>query len=318
MRLTVAVLTYRSATTLPDLVASLPQGLAGVDHRQLVIVDNGSDDGTVEVARRLAPTAHLVELGANRGFAASVNAAAAADPDSDAVLILSPTARLRPDCVRRMLPALRRPGIGLAVPRLYGGAGQPRLSLRRRPTIARALGEAVLGGRLACRFPALSELVADPAAYRRATIADWATGGVTLVSRACLNAVGAWDESFFLYSEETDFELRAADAGYQLTLVPDAEAVHLGGQSRVIPALYGVLTCNKVRLYAMRHGTRWALPFWSAVTLGEALRSLAIVTDRDRIHRQALRKLLRERTALTHGRPTQLPAEHVSAGRAAA
>jgi N-acetylglucosaminyl-diphospho-decaprenol L-rhamnosyltransferase len=307
MSLTVAVLAYRSSTTLPDLVASLPQGLTGVDRWQLVVVDNGSDDETVEVARRLAPSAHIVELGANRGFAASVNAAAAAVPDSDAVLILSPTARLRSGCVRRMLPALQRPGIGIAVPRLYGGAGQPRLSLRRRPTIARALGEAVLGGRLARRFPALSELVADPAAYDRATIADWATGGVSLVSRNCLSAVGAWDESFFLYSEETDFELRAADAGYRLTLVPDAEAVHLGGQSRVVPALYGVLTCNKVRLYAMRHGTRSALPFWSAVTLGEALRSLAVLSGRGQIHRHALRKLLRERAALMHGRPTRMP-----------
>src|SRR5262245_32266084 len=110
MSLTVAVLTYRSATTLPDLVASLPQGLAGVDDWRLVVVDNGSDDGTVQVARNLAPSAHIVELGANKGFAASVNAAADENRDSDAVLILSPTARLGPDCVRRLMAGLRRPG----------------------------------------------------------------------------------------------------------------------------------------------------------------------------------------------------------------
>jgi N-acetylglucosaminyl-diphospho-decaprenol L-rhamnosyltransferase len=307
MRLTVAVLTYRSTTTLPDLVASLPQGLAGVDEWRMVVVDSGSDDATVEVAARLAPDAKIIELGANRGFAAGVNAAAAADPDSDAVLILSPTARLRPGCVRRLLPALDRPRIGIAVPRLYDGGGDRLISLRRRPTLSRAFGDAILGGRIASRFSGLSELVADPAAYERFTTADWATGGVTLLSRDCLNAVGPWNETFFLYSEETDFELRAADAGYHLTLVPDAESDHLGGQSRVQPELYGILTGNKVRLYAMRHNGVAALVFWLIMTAGEAIRAVAARGGDRRVHRYALSKLLREGPALVRGRPTRRP-----------
>ena len=133
MRLTVGILTYNSERMLPDLLASLPAGLAGVDDWQLVIADGASTDGTVEVARRLAPGTAVAGLGANRGFAAAANAVISFDPSADAVLILSPTVRLSPGCVRPMLAALARPGAGIAVPRLFRGTGRPYPSLRRRP-----------------------------------------------------------------------------------------------------------------------------------------------------------------------------------------
>lgn len=300
MKLLVGVLTHRSAKTLPDLLLSLPDGLAGVDEWQLVIADSGSDDETIKVARQLAPTATVVELGSNLGFAAAANAAAAAEPGTEAVLVLSPTVRLRPGCVRRMLDGLDEPGVGVAVPRLYNAAGQHKFSLRRRPTVLRAFSEAVLGGTAARRFPSMSEIVADPAVYAKPTTADWATGAVTLVSRDCLKSVGPWDETYFLYSEETDFELRAADCGFRVAYVPDAEAVHIGGEAHVVPRLWGINRANRVRLYAKRHGRSASLAYWSATALGEALRAAA---GRGATHRHALRKLIRERRTLLRGLP---------------
>ena len=211
MRLTVGVLTYRSAANLPPLLAALPAGLAGVDDWRLVVVDSGSFDDTLTVAKDLAPDATLVQLDSNRGFAAAANAVAAAHPDADAVLLLSPTTRLRPGCAAELLAALAEPGVGIAVPRLIGRDGAYKTSLRRRPTLGRALAEAVLGGNRASRL-GRGELIADPAGYDGRTPADWATGAVTMFSRACLTATGPWDETFFLYSEETEFALRAPTA----------------------------------------------------------------------------------------------------------
>src|SRR2546427_15936 len=82
--------------------------------------------------------------------------------------------------------------------------------------------------------------LADPAGYSSDTPADWATGAVTMMSRACVTRAGPWDESFFLYSEETEFELRAADAGFRLAFA-DVDVVHLGGESRVRPELWSLL-----------------------------------------------------------------------------
>ncbi|GAA1846221.1 glycosyltransferase family 2 protein [Asanoa iriomotensis] len=303
MRLTVGVLTYRSAANLPPLLAALPAGLAGVDDWRLVVVDSGSFDDTLIVAKDLAPDATLVQLDSNRGFAAAANVVASVDPEADAVLILSPTTRLRPGCAAELLAALTEPGVGIAVPRLIGRDGAYKTSLRRRPTLGRAVAEAVLGGRRASRL-GRGELIADPAGYDRHTRADWATGAVTMFSRACLTATGPWDESFFLYSEETEFALRAADHGFRLAFVPDAEAVHNGGDARNVPALWGIMVANRVRLHGMRHGPAAATAFWAAITLGEAARSA-----RDRNHRYATRKLLRERKSLVRGRPAVVPGD---------
>ena len=297
MRLTVGILAYNSERMLPGLLASLPAGLAGVDDWRLVIADGASSDGTLDVARRLAPEAAVVGLGGNRGFAVI-----SFDPSADAVLILSPTVRLSPGCVQPMLDALGRPGAGIAVPRLLRGTGQPYPSLRRRPTLLRACSEALLGGGLAGRLAALSELIPGPENYTSQTRADWATGAVTMMSRDCLKQAGDWDETFFLYSEETEFELRAADVGFRLAFT-DVNVTHLGGESRVRPELYALQCANKVRLYGMRH-RRWpARMFWAAVVLGEALRAASRSAP---VHRAAARKLLHERRALVSGQPARV------------
>ena len=254
MRLTVGILTYNSERMLPDLLASLPAGLSGVDEWHLVIADGASADGTLAVAG-LASAAAIIRLGANRGFAAAANAVARFDPSTDAVLILSPTVRLSRGCVRPMLAALSRPGAGIAVPRLLRGTGRAYPSLRRRPTLLRACAEALLGGTLARRLGTLSEVIAAPANYTSQTRADWAAGAVTMMSRDCLKQAGDWDETFFLYSEETEFELRAADAGFCVTFA-DVNVTHLGGEARIRPDLYALQCANKVRLYGMRHGRR--------------------------------------------------------------
>ena len=121
------------------------------------------------------------------------------------------------------------------------------------------------------------------------------------MSRECLKQVGDWDETFFLYSEETEFELRAGDAGFRLAFA-DVNVTHLGGESRARPELWAIQRANSVRLYGMRH-RRWSAEmFWAAVVAGEALRAL---WRRTPIHRAAVRKLLRERRALVAGQPAK-------------
>ncbi|MEU9391039.1 glycosyltransferase family 2 protein [Streptomyces sp. NPDC048324] len=268
----VIVVTWNSAGVLPGFLAALPDGMAGLDHR-LVVADNDSADDTVEVLRTLAPDATVVETGRNAGYAAGINAALAAAGEYDAVLICNPDIRMRQGCAKRLLDSLG-PGVGIAVPLLYEeGHDTPHRSLRRESSVLRALGEAVIGNTRAGRFPALSELVTDPGAYRRPTRADWATGALMAVSKECLDACGRWDESFFLYSEETEYCLRARDLGYATQLEPTAEAVHLGGDSQVSPRLWTLLTLNRVRLYRRRHGPLATAAFRAAVLLRETSRA---------------------------------------------
>lgn len=284
----IVVVTYQSAGVLSGLLDSLPAACAGVRTR-LVVVDNASTDDTRQIIRAL-PDAQLVARDVNAGYAAALNVGYAALSENGpvgSVLVLNPDIRLRPGALARLTAALSEPGIGIAVPCLLGPTGTVTFGLRREPTIRRALGEALLGGHRASRFPALGELVTDPETYRSASIADWATGAAMLISRDCWAAVGSWDESFFLYSEETDFALRARDAGYTLRYVPDAVAQHLGGDATSDPRLHALLTRNRVHLHRKRWGPTRAACFWAAVAVGEALRA-----PRSALHRHGLRALL--------------------------
>ncbi|MEU9556360.1 glycosyltransferase family 2 protein [Streptomyces fumanus] len=269
---TVVVVTWNSAPVLPGFLAALPEGMAGLDWR-LVVADNDSCDDTVGLLRTLAPGAVVVETGRNAGYAAGINAALDAAGDHGDVLVCNPDIRMRQGCAKRLVDGLGD-GVGIVVPLLYEEGGRvPQHSLRREPSVLRALGEAVLGNTRAGRFPALSEIVTDPAAYREPTRADWATGALMAVSADCLAVCGRWDESFFLYSEETEYCLRARDRGFATRLEPTAEALHLGGDSQVSPRLWTLLTLNRIRLYRRRHGPLATAAFRAAVLLRETSRA---------------------------------------------
>jgi GT2 family glycosyltransferase len=273
-RIRVIVVTFNSAGVLPGFLDSLPSACAGLDW-ELVVADNASNDASLAVVAARAAGARIVPMGRNAGYAAAINAAVALPGDFTAALVANPDVRLGPGAVNRMLDGLAEPRTGIVVPRLADAEGRLVRTLRRRPTVLRALGEALLGGDRAGRFSRLGETVTDPRAYRAPMLADWASGAVMLISRTCLDSVGPWDQSFLLYSEETDFSLRAADVGLRLRYVPRAQGTHLGGDAHLSPILWSLLTVNRVRLFARRHGRVSSAAFWAVVTLNEGLRALS-------------------------------------------
>ncbi|WP_328532284.1 glycosyltransferase family 2 protein [Nocardioides sp. NBC_00368] len=278
----VVVVTYNSAHLLADLLASLPGGLDGLGWR-LVIADNASADDTVAEARRLAPEATVVETGRNGGYAAGINAGVAAafagDPGLDAVLVLNPDVRLEPGCGVALagelaLPAGGQPGVGVAVPHLVDAEGRLIESMRGAPNLVRAFADAVVGANRAGRVRWAGEIVASPAEYERAQDTDWAEGSTQLISAECWRACGPWDESYFLYSEETEFHLRARDRGFRVRYVPSARAVHLGGESTTSPGLWALLVANRVRLFTVRRGRVQGAAYWLMVLARECSRAL--------------------------------------------
>ena len=272
-RLLVVCVLFDSADVLPPLLTSLPAGLDGVDW-DLVLVDNASRDGSAELARTLAPWATVVESPLNRGYAAGINAGVAAHPGHHtAVLVLNPDVRLAPGCGRTLLAALRETRAGIAVPVLRDERGHLLHSLRREPTVLRQAADTFIGARTAGRIGTLGELVANRSSYRTRHVVDWAEGALLLIDAGCMAATGGWDEAYFLYSEETDFALRARDLGYATVFEPAAEAVHLRGGSATDPGLWALLCRNRVRAFRQRHGLASSALFYGLVVLREASRA---------------------------------------------
>lgn len=267
----VAVVTYNSEDVVADLLKTMPDALEGCSWH-LVVADNDSRDQTLAVVKEFQPSATIVETGRNAGYAAGINAAVAGGPPARSVLILNPDSRLEPGSIAALRAKLDEPGVGIVVPRVLGSRRNLGLTLRREPNIRRALGDMLLSTRVAGRFPMWSELVTDPRCYTVDSTADWAAGPIMLVSRECFAACEGWDESFFLYSEETEFCLRARDRGYRLVFTPDAEAIHLGGDSGSSPTLRALHLVNRIVLYRRSHSSVATGAFWLVTVLREASR----------------------------------------------
>lgn len=292
--LAVVIVTYASAGVVADCLAALPAALRDAGPARVVVVDNASPDDTLDVVAQVAPQAEVIRRVHNDGFAAGVNAGLAVAAECD-VLVLNPDVRLAPGSVVALRATLTAAGTGIAVPRLIDATGRGHYSLRRRPTVLRALGEAMFGGTRTGWIPVLGELVLDPRRYQRSGTVDWATGAAWLISSDCVDAVGELDQRYFLYSEETEYMLRAADRGFTVRYQPDAVATHLGGEQESSPRLWALSATNRVRLHRERYGHAPGALMWLAVLLGEVLRLFGRRGPSRRRHQAAVRALLQMR-----------------------
>ena len=224
--LSVIVVAYRSAAHLPaclEAVASSADRLS----RETIVVDNASGDGTPELVRRQAPDARLIVNEANRGFAAAVNQAARIARGRH-LLLLNPDARPLPGCLERLAAELDgRPEAAFAGPQLVDPDGARQPSAWPAPGLLTLAYEALLLHNLMPR--SRLRLVTAPAG--EPVDVECLSGACLLVRRAAFEALGGFDERFFIYYEDTDLALRARAAGHRVRLVPAARAVHLVGGS---------------------------------------------------------------------------------------
>ncbi|MFD5828126.1 glycosyltransferase [Lentzea sp. NPDC060358] len=263
----VVIVTYQSEQVIGGCLDSLP------DDVRVIVVDNASTDGTVAAATR--PGVEVLRNPVNGGFAAGVNLGIKAAEGHD-VLVLNADIRLHPGAVQ----ALRAAGKPITVPRVVDESGALSHSLRRKPGVAGAFAEALLGGGRAGRA-GLGETVTAPIAYQGAHAADWATGCAWLITRETVEEHGLLDERFFLYSEETDYMLRAGGVWFE----PRATVTHIGGEVSTNARLWSMLASNKVRLHRERRGRFAGFLMWLAVVANEGLRA------RSPKHRAALKAL---------------------------
>jgi GT2 family glycosyltransferase len=280
----VLIVTYQSARDVAKLIISL-RGETASQRLRVVVADNGSRDGTL-VALRAHPDVIVCPTGGNLGYAAGINVAARAVGQADTLLVLNPDLMVEPGCIEALLRRRRLVGAGVVVPRILDSDGATYPSLRREPTLLRALGDAAFGSRLASRPGFLGEIINRKSDYDEPHQVDWATGAALLIGSDVASKVGEWDERFFLYSEETDFMRRVREAGETIWYEPAAVVQHAQGGSGSSVDLHRLLTVNRVRYVSKRRGPVYAGLFRAVVALHELARATRPA------HRAALRTVL--------------------------
>ena len=266
---TAVTVTYDSEPHIDELLGSLDASSVAL---RVVVVDNGSRDASVNLARS-RPGVTVLATGVNGGYAAGINVGRRyADPERP-VLVVNPDLRFRPGAVEALLATLVDPAVGIAVPRLVDTDGHLRRSLRREPTVRRELGEALFGDRVASRPGWSSEIIRSDDQYGCDVDVDWATGAAMMISPAGDRAIAAWDESYFLYSEEVDAAARVRAAGLRIRYVADATAEHDGGGSGTSERLVALQAVNRVRYFERRHGALHSAIYRGTVALHELSRA---------------------------------------------
>lgn len=251
------VVTFNSEDHIDALLDSIAPAVGELTS-SVVVVDNGSTDATLDILARRTDCA--VIRSTNVGYAAGMNRAVEASPPAKSLLILNPDAALDPGSVPAMMTVLNKPGVGIVAPRVREADGSLSPTLRRRPTFGRVGGLSFTG------LPRFTERIEDPAEYLVEHDVDWAVGAILLVDADCYASLGGMDESYFLYSEETDLSLRAEAAGWSTRYTPDAGAVHVGGGSGESATTHMMKILNRVRIYRRLTGpVRGWFYLWASV-----------------------------------------------------
>ncbi|KQX74985.1 glycosyltransferase [Aeromicrobium sp. Root472D3] len=217
--LAICCVAYRT----PDLLRTCLAGLATHLPDVPVHVHDNSAEHAAELddVVRDHPDVTWHRGGRNIGFAAAVNALAASVPGHD-LLLVNPDALLQGP-LTATLAAIRGPGVAAAAPLTppSSGAGRPWDVAHRPRGVVRALVSAAGYAEQLRRTP-LSELYAD----RPDDVDGYLTGACLAISREAWDAVGAFDEEYFLYGEESQWQQRARAAGWRLVLADEPGVLH--------------------------------------------------------------------------------------------
>jgi N-acetylglucosaminyl-diphospho-decaprenol L-rhamnosyltransferase len=273
--LSVVIVAYKCRDQTRECLASLYEATQGISF-EIVVLDNASDDGTVEMIRAEFPRVRLIAMPENLGFAAGVNRAAAA-AQGEYLLLLNPDTVVHAGAVEHVV-AFARSHPEYAI---YGGRTlNPDGSVNPgscwgRPTVWSFFCFASM---LSTAFK--RSRVLDPESlghWQRDTVreVDIVTGCLLLVRRALWKDLGGFDRRFFMYGEDADLALRTASAGLRLIVTPECVITHEVGASSKARADKMVLLFESKATLVRKH---WSAPRRQAglalLWLGVGLRAL--------------------------------------------
>jgi GT2 family glycosyltransferase len=261
----VAVVNYNTRAHLRACLASAVA--AGAP--QVVVADNGSTDGSIEMVETEFPDAVLLVDESNPGYGGAANAAIA-HCDTEYVVLLNSDTVLRTGALRALCEHLdAHPRAAVVGPRLVNPDGTLQRSVHQFPTPLITLLDYSWVGWVVGLVPGLRKLYLASDSHARARVVPWVTGAALAIRKSAFDAVGGFDPSFFMYYEEVDLSYRLHRAGWETHFAPVTDVTHVGGAStsQQYGAMYAQQMAAALQFSGRHHGpaavrgTAWALRF---------------------------------------------------------
>ena len=206
----VVVVSWNSRADLPECLDSLRR--QSQPNFEVILVDNGSTDGTAEYVRTEHPWVRLHQLDTNLGYAAGNNAGFAR-ATGEYLVVLNPDTEVEPDFVAGLLEAIDKPGMGLAT---------SRICLFDDRSLINTCGNDIhISGLGFCRG-----LYEPKVEFEESGVVPSISGCAFMIRRAALDRIGGFDADYFVYAEDSDLSLRAALAGFGIAYAPRSIVYH--------------------------------------------------------------------------------------------
>jgi N-acetylglucosaminyl-diphospho-decaprenol L-rhamnosyltransferase len=205
---------------------------------EIIVVDNASSDHSVEMVATDYPNVVLQANKTNLGYGAAANQAVACCK-AKYVLLLNADTLLRPGALLALKQYLEQhPRAAIVGPRLEDPDGTVQASCYPFPTPLHTFLEnstvtIFLGRKIRRYVPALRNLYLRTWPHTHPRIVPWVKGAVLAVRRQAFEAVGGFDESFFMYFEDADLCYRLRLCGWEVHFTPAATVMHVGGASTI-------------------------------------------------------------------------------------
>ena len=280
----VVIVNWNSGSQLAECLQSFAAvAVDGVDIARVTVVDNASVDGSCD-ALPGPPSLPLLVIRnpENRGFAAACNQGAAGS-GADFLLFLNPDTRLLAGALERPARFLQSPdndAIGIVGIQLVDDAGHVARNCARMPSPWSLIGNSVgLDRLMPSVFP---PLFLSAWAHDETRVVDQVMGAFTFIRRGVFEALGGFDERFFVYFEDLDLALRARARGWNSVYLTSAQAFHRG-QGTTASAI-GARTYQFSRsriLFALKYfsGAGAALVIVATLVFEPLARALASITS---------------------------------------
>jgi len=230
--LSICIVNHNAKDILRQCLDSIVGSGTKLDY-EIIVVDNNSLDGSIELVRQNYRQVQLIESKYNLGFASANNLAIKAAKGKHLVLLNNDT-ELVNDSFGKMVAFMgKNPRVGILACKLYEADGKTvQRNCRSFPLTPfdTIFGRASLLSKLFPNNPITKRTTLSDWGYNSARQVDWVSGAAMMIRREVINQIGGLDENFFMYWEDTDFCKRASDAGWEIWFTPEAEVTHFTGQ----------------------------------------------------------------------------------------
>jgi N-acetylglucosaminyl-diphospho-decaprenol L-rhamnosyltransferase len=221
VKLSFCVVNTNGRRWLPACLAAIDSQELGAIEREVLVLDNASDDGSRELLEAIAAAERPLPLRVialeRRDGKATNDTRLLQAARGELCLLLNEDSELLPGAAAALVEALEAdPAAGAAGAQLLAPDGRPQPCAWRLPGVGTALAGALL----------LHRRLVTQSGGERTRRVGWAQSAALLVRRAAAERVGWLDPAFFVYSDETDLCKRLGDAGFHTLYVPAARAIH--------------------------------------------------------------------------------------------